>query len=135
MRGDLLDGDARRLAHFGVRIVRRPLQRVERARPVGGEHGLVAERLHGLATRQTSPDVARRIYAFVVLGGVLGGVFGSTVVKACISVLPTSVWLWTAAAATLAIMLIAFTVARLGIPKREATRRWGPRGGGQGHGR
>jgi AAA family ATP:ADP antiporter len=66
-----------------------------------------------------SPDIARRIYAFVVLGGVLGGVFGSTVVKAYISTLPTSVWLWTACAATGAIVLIAFTVARLGLPKRE----------------
>lgn len=65
-----------------------------------------------------SPDVARRIYAFVVLGGVLGGVFGSTVVKACISVLPTSVWLWTASASTLAIVFIAFAVARLGLPAR-----------------
>ncbi|MDB4987330.1 MAG: transporter [Myxococcaceae bacterium] len=67
-----------------------------------------------------SSDVARRIYAFVVLGGVLGGVFGSTVVKACISTLPTSVWLWTASATTLAILVIAFTVARLGLPKRDS---------------
>jgi ATP:ADP antiporter, AAA family len=69
-----------------------------------------------------SPEIARRIYAFVVLGGVLGGVFGSTVVKACISTLPTSVWLWTACATTLAIVVIAFTVARLGLPKRERER-------------
>ncbi|MDB4973833.1 MAG: transporter [Myxococcaceae bacterium] len=65
-----------------------------------------------------SSDVARRIYAFVVLGGVLGGVFGSTVVKAYISKLPTSVWLWTACGTTVAILVIAFTVARLGLPKR-----------------
>ncbi|MET0342519.1 MAG: Npt1/Npt2 family nucleotide transporter [Polyangiales bacterium] len=63
-----------------------------------------------------SPDVARRIYAFVVLGGVLGGVFGSTVVKACISTLATSTWLWTACAATVAVVFIAFTVARLELP-------------------
>jgi AAA family ATP:ADP antiporter len=67
-----------------------------------------------------SSDVARRIYAFVVLGGVLGGVFGSTVVKAYISTLPTSTWLWTACAATLAILLIAFVVARLGLPRRDS---------------
>ena len=67
-----------------------------------------------------SSDVARRIYAFVVLGGVLGGVFGSTVVKACISTLPTSVWLLTACGATVAILVIAFTVARLGLPKRDS---------------
>src|SRR5690606_23079526 len=66
-----------------------------------------------------SPDVARRIYAFVVLGGVLGGVFGSTVVKACISVLPNAGWLWIASGTTLAIMLIAFAVARLRLPTRD----------------
>lgn len=66
-----------------------------------------------------SPDVARRIYAFVVLGGVLGGVFGSTVVKTCISVLPNSGWLWIASGTTVAIMLIGFTVARLRLPKRD----------------
>jgi ATP:ADP antiporter, AAA family len=67
-----------------------------------------------------SPDVARRIYAFVVLGGVLGGVFGSTVVKAYISVFPTSVWLWTASVTTAAIVLIAFLVARLGLPDQRS---------------
>jgi len=64
-----------------------------------------------------SPDIARRIYAFVVLGGVLGGVFGSTVVKACIAIFSTSVWLWISCGTTLAIVCIAFIVARLGLPK------------------
>jgi len=70
-----------------------------------------------------SSDVARRIYAFVVLGGVLGGVFGSTVVKAYISKLPTSVWLWTACFSTAVIMVISFVVSRLGLPKRERIER------------
>ena len=68
-----------------------------------------------------SPSVARRIYAFVVLGGVLGGVFGSTVVKACISTLPTSSWLWIAAGTSAAIMGIAFIVSHLGLPRRETS--------------
>ncbi|MFM2416924.1 MAG: hypothetical protein RL385_1647 [Pseudomonadota bacterium] len=62
-----------------------------------------------------SPEVARRSYAFVVLGGVLGGVFGSTVVKACISVLPTSVWLLLCALCTLAIVGLGAAASRLRI--------------------
>lgn len=64
-----------------------------------------------------SPLVARRIYAFVVLGGVLGGVFGSTVVKARISVFATSAWLWLCAALCLVIMGLAFAVSRLKLPR------------------
>ncbi|HEY6881565.1 MAG TPA: MFS transporter [Polyangiales bacterium] len=66
-----------------------------------------------------SPEIARRIYAFVVLGGVAGGVFGSTVVKACIGSLPTSTWLWTACASTSVILLITYVVAHLGLPRRS----------------
>jgi AAA family ATP:ADP antiporter len=63
-----------------------------------------------------SPSVARRIYAFVVLGGVVGGVFGSTVVKTCISVFSTSTWLWLCIAATVLIVGLAFVVSRLKLP-------------------
>jgi ATP:ADP antiporter, AAA family len=63
-----------------------------------------------------SPALARRIYAFVVLGGVAGGVFGSTVVKARISVFPSSTWLLLCAGLTLAITVIAACVARLRLP-------------------
>jgi len=63
-----------------------------------------------------SPAMARRIYAFVVLGGVVGGVFGSTVVKARISVFANSTWLLLCAGLTLAIMGIAFLVSRLRLP-------------------
>jgi AAA family ATP:ADP antiporter len=66
-----------------------------------------------------SPEIARRIYAFIVLGGVAGGVFGSTVVKACIGYLPTSTWLWTACATTSVILIITYTVAHLGLPRRS----------------
>ncbi len=72
-----------------------------------------------------SPGVARRIYAFVVLGGVLGGVFGSTVVKAYISRFPTSTWLWTACGSTSIVVLIAFVVARLGLPESKSRVRTG----------
>jgi AAA family ATP:ADP antiporter len=63
-----------------------------------------------------SPAVARRIYAFVVLGGVVGGVIGSTVVKARISVFSTSSWLWLCCAGTLVIGGLAFAVSRLKLP-------------------
>ncbi len=69
-----------------------------------------------------SPAVARRIYAFVVFGGVLGGVFGSTVVKARISVFPTSTWLWLCCAICLGIMGLAFLVSRLRLPQTEHTK-------------
>ena len=62
-----------------------------------------------------SPVAARRIYAFVVLGGVAGGVFGSTVVKARISVFSNSTWLLLCAGLTLVIMAIAALSARLRI--------------------
>jgi AAA family ATP:ADP antiporter len=63
-----------------------------------------------------SPVVARRIYAFVVLGGVAGGVFGSTVVKARISVFSNSTWLALCACLTVAIVLMAALMARLRLP-------------------
>ena len=63
-----------------------------------------------------SPDVARRIYAFVVLGGVAGGVFGSTVVKARISVFAKLHLALLCAGLTLSIMAIAFVVSRLRLP-------------------
>lgn len=64
-----------------------------------------------------SPEVARRIYAFVVLGGVAGGVFGSTVVKARISEFSGSTWLLLCTGLTLVIMALAFAVARLRLPQ------------------
>jgi AAA family ATP:ADP antiporter len=64
-----------------------------------------------------SPEVARRIYAFVVLGGVAGGVFGSTVVKARISEFSGSTWLVLCTGLTLIIMGLAFAVAQLKLPR------------------
>ena len=63
-----------------------------------------------------SPRLAQRIYAFVVLGGVVGGVFGSTVVKAYISEVAVSQWLGVCSALTLGIMALAFAVSRLKLP-------------------
>lgn len=60
-----------------------------------------------------SPAVARRTYGKVVLGGVLGGVVGSTFLKVQIREYSTTTWLWICFAATLIIMLLATLVARL----------------------
>jgi AAA family ATP:ADP antiporter len=41
-----------------------------------------------------TPDAARRLYGLIVFGGVAGGVFGSTTVRAFIKSLGTAEWLW-----------------------------------------
>ncbi len=60
-----------------------------------------------------SPDGARRTYGTVVLGGVLGGVVGSTFLKVRIGDFSTATWLWICFGATLAVMVIAGSVARV----------------------
>jgi ATP:ADP antiporter, AAA family len=59
-----------------------------------------------------SARVARRSYAFVVLGGVLGGVFGSTVVRAYVSVWSIPTWLSICAACSLAIVALGLLASR-----------------------
>src|SRR5262249_56564979 len=41
-----------------------------------------------------TPDAARRLYGLIVFGGVSGGVFGATTVRAFIKSLDTAGWLW-----------------------------------------
>lgn len=41
-----------------------------------------------------APDAARRLYGLIVLGGVCGGVFGTTVLRVWIKQLSTASWLW-----------------------------------------
>jgi len=60
-----------------------------------------------------SPDTARRTYGTVVLGGVLGGVVGSTFLKVRIGEFSTATWLWICFGATLAVMVIASLVAKV----------------------
>ncbi len=64
----------------------------------------------------TSPDVARRTYGIVVLGGVLGGVVGSTFLKVHIGEFATSTWIWICFAATTLLVAIAAWVGRMGCP-------------------
>ena len=41
-----------------------------------------------------TPEAAKRLYGLIGLGGVVGGVFGSSFVRIWIDELKTSVWLW-----------------------------------------
>jgi AAA family ATP:ADP antiporter len=63
-----------------------------------------------------SPDLARRTYGTVVLGGVLGGVVGSTFLKVHIRDFDTSTWLWICFCAVLAIVVLASAVGRMKRP-------------------
>ncbi len=59
-----------------------------------------------------SPDLARRTYGTVVLGGVLGGVVGSTFLRARIGEFATSTWIWLCFVATLLVIVLAACVGR-----------------------
>jgi AAA family ATP:ADP antiporter len=61
----------------------------------------------------TSPALARRTYSTVVLGGVLGGVFGSTILKVRIGEFKTSSWVWICFAMVVMVMIIASVVGRV----------------------
>jgi AAA family ATP:ADP antiporter len=61
----------------------------------------------------SSPALARRTYSTVVLGGVLGGVFGSTFLRVRIGEFQTSTWLWICFAMVLMIIALAWAVGRM----------------------
>jgi AAA family ATP:ADP antiporter len=59
------------------------------------------------------PEAARRLYGLIVLGGVAGGVFGSSFVRAWINTLSTAAWLWVSLGIALLIALAAWAAGRL----------------------
>ena len=59
-----------------------------------------------------TPDAAKRLYGLVGLGGVCGGVFGSSVVSANVALLSYASWLWICSGLTLLIMAVAFAAGR-----------------------
>jgi len=59
-----------------------------------------------------TPDAAKRLYGLVGLGGVCGGVFGSSVVSANVALLSYSAWLWICTGLTLLIMAVAWAAGR-----------------------
>ena len=59
-----------------------------------------------------TPGAAKRLYGLIGLGGVCGGVFGSSVVSANISVLTYSTWLWMCSGLTLLIIVVAWAAGQ-----------------------
>ena len=58
------------------------------------------------------PETARRLYGLVGLGGVAGGVFGSTVVRVNIESMAYSDWLWLCVGLALLIVVAAWAAGR-----------------------
>ena len=58
------------------------------------------------------PETARRLYGLVGLGGVAGGVFGSTVVRVNIESMAYSEWLWLCVSLAVLIVLAAWFAGR-----------------------
>ncbi len=68
-----------------------------------------------------TPDAAKRLYGIVGLGGVVGGVVGSTFVSVWVDAVTPAAWLWICVGATLGIMLAAEVAARF-APRPDAVR-------------
>jgi len=60
-----------------------------------------------------TPDAAKRLYGLVGLGGVTGGVFGTTTVRALIAKVNVVGWLWICFGLGLLILVVAFGAGRM----------------------
>ena len=60
-----------------------------------------------------TPEASKRLYGLIVLGGVAGGVFGVTSVKAWINSIPHSVWMWICFGLAFAIIIVAMAAGRI----------------------
>jgi AAA family ATP:ADP antiporter len=60
-----------------------------------------------------TPDAAKRLYGLVGLGGVVGGVFGTSTVRVLIARISTVGWLWICFGLGLLILVVAFGAGRL----------------------
>ena len=60
-----------------------------------------------------TPDAAKRLYGLVGLGGVTGGVFGTTTVRALIAKVNAVGWLWICFGLGLLILVVAFGAGRM----------------------
>lgn len=60
-----------------------------------------------------SPDSAKRLYGLIGLGGVMGGVFGTSVVRVWIDQMSRQDWLWVCFGVTVLIAFIAMNAGRL----------------------
>lgn len=59
-----------------------------------------------------TPDSAKRLYGIIGLGGVVGGVFGTTLVRVWIDQLSRAEWLWVCFGIALVIIVIAMAAGR-----------------------
>ena len=66
-----------------------------------------------------SPDSAKRLYGVIGLGGVLGGTFGTTVLRTKVDDLSVAQWLWVCLGAGIVIAVIAMVVGRM-VGQEEA---------------
>jgi ATP:ADP antiporter, AAA family len=69
-----------------------------------------------------TPDLAKRLYAPIVLGGVLGGVFGSTILASNVRALSAPAWLFVAAGGTLAVAALARLADRFATALRRSDK-------------
>ncbi len=60
-----------------------------------------------------TPDKAKRMYGFIGLGGVAGGVFGTSVEAIWISSVPLSLWLWVCVVIAALIIILSMLAGRL----------------------
>lgn len=60
-----------------------------------------------------TPDGARRLYGLIVLGGVTGGAFGTTVLRVWIQQISSAQWLWICAGMGVLILLAAWQAGKL----------------------
>ena len=66
-----------------------------------------------------SPGSAKRLYGVIGLGGVLGGTFGTTVLRTKVDDLSMAQWLWICLGAGIVIAVIAMVVGRM-VGQKEA---------------
>lgn len=59
-----------------------------------------------------TPDAAKRLYGLIVLGGVLGGAFGTSVLNAWIRSLETPYWIWICLGITGVVAVLAWSAGR-----------------------
>lgn len=60
-----------------------------------------------------TPDAAKRLYGLIGLGGVVGGVLGTTTVRVLIARLNVAGWLWVCFGLGLLILIVAFGAGRM----------------------
>jgi len=68
-----------------------------------------------------TPDASKRLYGLIGLGGVTGGVFGSTTLRAFIGSVSAAGWLWICAGLGVVVVVVAYAAGRVvdGDPERR----------------